>query len=76
MTSLKIYLQQSHRCQDFFHNDISAQGMSYTRKCIRPLVQRYKAKHVLRQNSIMSIKLFDFLLFMRFLIFDTKTRKD
>jgi len=24
MTSLKIYLQQSHRCQDFSHNDMSA----------------------------------------------------
>jgi len=23
MTSLKIYLQQSHRCQDFSHNDMS-----------------------------------------------------
>ena len=62
-------LQQSHRCQDFFHNDISAQGTSYARKCTRPLAQRYKAKHVLRQNSIMLIKLFDFLLFMHFWIF-------
>ena len=45
MTSLKIYLQQSHRCQEFFHNDISVWGISYARKCRKPLVQRYKAKH-------------------------------
>ena len=46
MASLKIYLQQSHRCQDFSNNDMSAEGTSYARKCTRPLVQRYKAKYV------------------------------
>ena len=51
MTSLKIYLQQSHRYQEFSHKDTSAQGTSYARRCTRPLVQRYKAKHALRQNS-------------------------
>ena len=42
---------------------------NYAHKCTKPLSQRYKAKQVLRQNSIMSIKLFDFLLFMWFLDF-------
>ena len=64
MTSLKIYLQQSQRCQEFSHKDISAQETSYTCRCTRPLVQRYKAKHALRQNSTKLIKLFDFLFFM------------
>ena len=37
-----------------------------------PLVQRYKEKHALRQNSTKLIKLFDFLFFMSFWIFDTQ----
>ena len=76
MTSLKIYLQQSQRCQEFSHKDISAQETSYAGRCTRPLVQRYKAKHALRQNSTKLIKLFDFLFFMCFWIFDTKKKND
>ena len=45
MKSLKIYLQQSHKCQDFSHNDMSVQRIGYARKCTKPLVQRYKAKY-------------------------------
>ena len=63
MTSLKIYLQQSHRFQDFSHNDIGAWKTSNARKCTKPLAQRYKTKQDLRQNSTKSIKLFDFLIF-------------
>ena len=62
-------LQQLHRCQEFSHKDISAYGTSNARKSTMPVVQRYKAKHALRQNSTKSIKLFDFLLFMCFLDF-------
>ena len=76
MTSLKIYLQQSHRFQDFPHSDKSAKKTSYARKCTEPLAQRYKAKQVLRQNSTMSIKLFDFLFFMWFLDFWHIRRKN
>ena len=73
MTSVKIYLQQSHRFQDFFHSERT----SYARKCTKPLVQRYKAKHALRQNLTKLIKLFDFLFFiMCFWIFDKKKKKN
>ena len=45
MTSLKIYLQQLHKCQDFSNNDMSALSTSYACKCTNPQVQMYKAKH-------------------------------
>ena len=73
MKSLKIYLQQSHRCQEFSHNDINAQGTSYTRTCT--LVQRYKVKHALRQNSTKLIKLFDFLFLCVFGFLTQKKKK-
>ena len=75
MTSLKIYLQQSHRYQEFSHKDISAYETSYARRCTRPLVQMYKAKHALRQNSTKLIKLFDFLIFLCVFGFLTQKKK-
>ena len=53
----------------------SAWGTSYALKCTRPLVQRYKAKYVLRQNSTMSINLFGFSTFYVFLDFWHKNKK-
>ena len=76
MTSLKIYLQQSHRCQDFSHNDMSAKGTSYACKCTNPFVWRYKAKHAYDKTQQCRSNFLDFLLFMCFWIFDTKVRKD
>ena len=43
-------------------------------KAISTKVQRYKAEHAVRQNSTKFIKLFDFLFFMCFWIFDTKKK--
>ena len=43
-------------------------------KAISTKVQRYKAKHAVRQNSTKFIKLFDFLFFMCFWIFDTQKK--
>ena len=51
------FLPQWYKCKE----------TSYARKCTKPLAQKYKTKQVLKQNSIVSIKLFDFLLFMWFL---------
>ena len=65
MTSLKIYLQQSHRFQDFFHSDKSAKEQAMLVNA-----QRYKAKQVLRQNSTMLIKLLIFYFLCGFWIFD------
>ena len=68
MTSLKIYLQQSHRFQEFFHSDKSAKEQA-TLINAQPLAQRYKAKQVLRQQLNNVNQTFDFLLFMWFLDF-------
>ena len=52
-------IYNSHkRFQNFSHNDISAKGASYAHRCTKPFAQRYKVKHILRQNSTMSINLF------------------
>ena len=44
-------------------------------KCTKSLVQRYKAKHALRQNSTKWSNFLDFLLFMCFWIFWHKSSK-
>ena len=59
----------------FFPQWYKCMKTSDVRKCTKPLAQRYKAKQVLRQNSTMLIKLFDFLIFMWFLDFWHKRRK-
>ena len=50
MTSLKIYLQQLHRFQDFSHSDMSAKKQVMLENAQKPLAQWYKAKQVLRQK--------------------------
>ena len=68
MTSLKIYLQQSHRFQDFFHSDKSAKeqatlinAQSHKHKAISTKLQG-KTSFETKLNNVNQT--FDFLLFM------------
>ena len=76
MTSLKIYLQQSHRCQEFSHNDKNATRTSYARRCTKPLVQKYKEKYACNKAQLCRSNILGFLLYMYFWIIDIKARKD
>ena len=68
MTSSKIYLQQSHRFQDFFHSDKSAkeQATLVNAQTISTKVQG-KTSFETKLNNVNQT--FDFLLFMWFLGF-------
>ena len=74
MTNLKIYLQQSHRFQDFFHSDKSAkeQATLVNAQTISTKVQG-KTSFETKLNNVNQT--FDFLLFMWFLDFWHKIRK-
>ena len=68
MTSLKIYLQQSHRFQDFFHSDKSAKEQAMLVNA-----QRYKPKQVLRQKLNNVDQTFWFSIF--YMVFGFLTQK-
>ena len=67
-------IYNSHkRFQNFSHNNIGAKGASYVYRCTKSFAQRYKVKHILRQNSTMSINLFGFSTF--YVVFGFLTHK-
>ena len=43
--------------------------------CTKPFAQRYKVKHILRQNSTMSINLFRFSIFYVVFVFLTHKKE-
>ena len=69
MTSLKIYLQQSHRFQDFFHNDKSAKEQATLINAQSHISTKVQGKTSFETKFNNVNQTFDFLLFMWFLDF-------
>ena len=75
MTSLKIYLQQSHKFQDFSHSDMRHENKQCSKmyKAISTKVQGKTSFETKLKNVNQT---FDFLLFIWFLDFWHKIRKE